>query len=99
MILEIVDIRIHAGQQAAFEAALKEGIATTLSRSPGFISARVQHGIESPERYMVFIEWQTLEDHMQGFRNGPLYPVWRGLVGGFFASPPGMEHFSAVALG
>lgn len=99
MILEIVDIRIHPGQQAAFEAALKQGIATTLSQSPGFISARVQHGIESPERYMVFIEWQTLEDHMQGFRNGPLFAVWRGLVGPFFASPPAMEHFEAVALG
>jgi len=96
MILEIVDIRIHAGQQAAFEAALKQGIATTLSQSPGFISARVQHGIESPERYQVFVEWHTLEDHMQGFRNSPLFQVWRGLVGGFFASPPAMEHFTAV---
>lgn len=96
MILEVVDIRIHPGQQAGFEAALKEGIATTLAQSAGFISARVQHGIESPERYLVFIEWRTVEDHMQGFRNGPLFPVWRNLVGPFFASPPGMEHFTAV---
>lgn len=98
MILEVVDIRIHAGQQAAFEAALRQGIATTLSQSPGFVSARVQHGVESPERYLVFIEWQALEDHMVGFREGPLFAVWRGLVGPFFASPPAMEHFSAVAL-
>ncbi|MBI3347536.1 MAG: antibiotic biosynthesis monooxygenase [Burkholderiales bacterium] len=97
MILEIADFRIQPGQQAAFEAALREGIATTLSQSPGFIRAQVQHGVESPERYLLLVEWQTLEDHMQGFRNGPLFPVWRGLVGGFFASPPSMEHFQAVA--
>ena len=98
MILEVVDIRIHAGQQAAFEAALREGIATTLSQSPGFISARVQHGVESPERYLVFIEWRALDDHMVGFRQGPLFQVWRTLVGPFFASPPAMEHFETVSI-
>lgn len=96
MILEIADFRIHPGQQAGFEAALKEGIATALSQSPGFISARVQHGIESPERYLLLVEWQTVEDHMQGFRNGPLFAVWRGLIGSYFASPPSMEHFQAL---
>ena len=97
MILELADFRIHPGQQAAFEAALREGIATTLSQSPGFISARGQRGIESPERYLLQVEWQTLDDHMQGFRNGPLFPVWRGLVGGYFAGPPHVEHFDTVA--
>lgn len=96
MILEIADFRIQPGQQAAFEAAIREGIATALSQSPGFIRASVQHGVESPERYVLLVEWQTLEDHMQGFRNGPLFAVWRGLVGGFFASPPSMEHFQAL---
>ena len=96
MILEIADIRIQPGQQAAFEAAISEGIATALSQSPGFISARVERGIESPERYMLFVEWQTLDDHMHGFRNGPLFAVWRSLVGGFFAGPPNVEHFQAI---
>jgi hypothetical protein len=45
---------------------------------------------------VLLVEWQTLQAHMQGFRNGPLFPVWRGHVGSFFASPPSMEHFTAV---
>lgn len=97
MILEIADFRIQPGQQAAFEAAIREGIGKALSQSPGFIRASVQRGVESPERYVLLVEWQTLEDHMQGFRNGPLFAVWRGLVGGFFAGPPSMEHFQALA--
>lgn len=96
MILEIADFRVLPGQQAAFEAALQRGIAEALSQSPGFIRASVQRGLESPERYVLLVEWQTLEAHMQGFRNGPLFPVWRGHVGSFFASPPSMEHFTAV---
>ncbi len=97
MILEIAEILIHPGQQAAFEAALREGIANALSKSPGFLRVSVQHGLESPERYVLLIEWQTLEDHTEGFRNGPLFAVWRSHIGSFFASPPRVEHFQAVA--
>ena len=96
MVLEIADFRILPGQQDAFQAALQLGIAEALSQSPGFIRASVQRGLESPKRYVLLVEWQTLEDHMQGFRNGPLFAVWRGHIGGFFASPPSMEHFTAV---
>ncbi|TXI22710.1 MAG: antibiotic biosynthesis monooxygenase [Roseateles sp.] len=93
MILEIADIRIQPGQQAAFEAALREGIDSALSQAEGFISAQVVRGIESPERYLLRVEWQSLEAHTQGFRGGPLFPKWRAIVGGFFAQPPQVEHF------
>ena len=56
MILEIADIRIHPGQQAAFEEAIARGIATVISRAKGFRSATVHRGIESPERFVLQIE-------------------------------------------
>ncbi len=96
MILEIADIRIAPGQQAAFEAAIQHGIATVISKAQGFRTARVQHGIESPERYVLMIEWDTLEDHTVHFRGGELFPQWRAIVGPFFASPPVVEHFNAL---
>jgi len=96
MILEIADIRIAPGQQAAFEEAIQRGIACVVSQAEGFISAKVQHGIESPERYVLMIEWATLEDHTEHFRGGPLFPQWRAIVGGFFAAPPTVEHFVLV---
>ena len=96
MILEIADIRIHKGQQAEFEAAIRHGMATVLPKAQGFISARVQHGIESPERYVLLIEWATLEDHTVGFRGGELFAQWRAIVGPFFDGPPNVEHFNVV---
>ena len=96
MILEIADIRIAPGQQAAFEAAIQHGIDTVISKAQGFRTARVQHGIESPERYVLMIEWDTLEDHTVHFRGGELFPQWRAIVGPFFASPPVVEHFNAL---
>jgi heme-degrading monooxygenase HmoA len=96
VILEIADIRIAAGQQAAFEVAIQHGIATVASRARGFRGAKVNHGIESPERYILQIVWDTLEDHTVHFRGGPLFAEWRAIVGPFFAQPPVVEHFTLV---
>lgn len=96
MILEIADIRIPAGQNAAFEAAVEHGLATVASQAKGFKGATVNRGIESPERYVLQIFWDTLEDHTVGFRQGPLFAQWRAIVGPFFAVPPVVEHFELV---
>ncbi len=87
---------IQPGQQVAFEQAIRHGIATVASKAQGFLNARVQHGIESPERYVLMIEWATLEDHTVHFRGGPLFAEWRAIVGPFFAGPPTVEHFNLV---
>lgn len=96
MILEIADIRIPPGQNAAFEAAIQHGIATVASKAKGFKSGTVHRGIESTERYVLQIVWETLEDHTVGFRQGPLFGEWRAIIGGFFAQPPHVEHFELV---
>ena len=96
MILEIADIRIHPGQQAAFEAAIERGLATVISRARGFKGGKVNRGIESPERYLLQIFWETLEDHTVAFRGGPLFAEWRAIVGPFFNGPPHVEHFTLV---
>jgi heme-degrading monooxygenase HmoA len=96
MILEIADIRIPTGQQAAFEAAIAHGLARVVSQARGYKGHKVNHGIENPERYVLQIFWETLEDHTVAFRQGPLFPQWRAIVGPFFAVPPVVEHFTLV---
>ncbi|MDY0748572.1 antibiotic biosynthesis monooxygenase family protein [Paucibacter sp. R3-3] len=96
MILEIADIRIHPGQNAAFEEAIQRGLNTVISKSPGYLRSSVRSGIETPERYVLMIEWATLEDHTVHFRGGPLFPQWREIVGPFFAQPPHVEHFNTL---
>lgn len=98
MILEIADFRILPGQQAAFEAAISKGLAEVLSRADGFRGATLHHGIESPERYVLQVQWATLQDHTEGFRGSPLFTEWRGLIGAFFAGAPQVEHFELPPL-
>ena len=97
MILEIADIRIPPGQQTAFESAIEHGLKTVISQAAGFKGAKVNRCIESPERYVLQIFWQTLEDHTVGFRQGPLFAQWRAIVGPFFAAPPLVEHFELAS--
>jgi heme-degrading monooxygenase HmoA len=97
MILEIADIRIAAGKQAEFDEAIRRGIATVISQARGFRGYKVNKGIESPERYILQIFWDTLEDHTVHFRGGPLFPQWRAIVGPYFAQPPVVEHFTLLA--
>jgi heme-degrading monooxygenase HmoA len=96
MILEIADIRIHPGKGAEFEAAIKRGVDSVIARAKGFRGYKVNKGIESPERYVLMIYWETLEDHTVEFRGGPLFAEWRAVVQPYFAGPPQVEHFTLV---
>ena len=96
MILELADIRIPPGQNAAFEEAIERGLRTVIAHSGGFAGFKVNRGIESPERYILHIFWHTLEDHTVGFRQSAEFAQWRAIVGPFFASPPVVEHFELV---
>lgn len=96
MILEVADIQIHPGQQAEFEAAVDRGIQATIVEARGFIGYELQHGIESPERYLLMIHWETLENHTVDFRGSPAFAEWREIVGPFFAAPPRVAHFNSA---
>ncbi len=97
MILELADIRIQTGQQAAFDEAIKRGVETVISKAKGFQGYRVNKGIESPERYILQIFWATLENHTVDFRQSAAFADWRAIVGPFFAAPPAVEHFNLLA--
>jgi heme-degrading monooxygenase HmoA len=99
MILEVADIRIGEGRQAEFEAAIARGLSTVIANAHGYLRSSVQHGIESPARYLLMIEWATLEDHTVGFRESPAFADWRAIVGPFFAEPPKVEHFALAVTG
>lgn len=97
MILELADIRIQSGQQAAFDEAIQRGVEQVISKAKGFQGYKVNKGIESPERYVLQIFWETLENHTIDFRQSPAFAEWRAIVGPFFAGPPTVEHFSLLA--
>lgn len=97
MILEIADIRVTPGTQPAFEAAIEKGIKDVIQKARGFRGYKLNKGVESPERYLLMIFWQTLENHTVDFRRSPAFQEWRALVGPYFAGPPVVEHFQLLS--
>jgi heme-degrading monooxygenase HmoA len=97
MILEIADIRIHRGNEAAFDAAITKGVETVIAKAKGFRGYKINKGVESPERYVLMIFWETLENHTIDFRQSTAFADWRAIVGPFFAGPPTVEHFMLLA--
>ena len=99
MILELADIRIYAGQQAAFDQAITRGVSEVISKAKGFKGYSINKGIETPDRYVLQIFWGTLENHTVDFRGSAAFDDWRAIVAPFFASPPTVEHFNLLADG
>ena len=97
MILEHADIRIDPSKAKDFEEAIERGARTVIAHAKGFQGYKVNRSIESPGRYVLTIEWDTLEDHTVGFRESPAFADWRAIVGPFFAAPPVVEHFELVS--
>ena len=97
MILEVADFRIKPGAQAEFDVAIKKGVETVIAKAKGFRGYKVGKGIESAERYLLMIYWDSVENHMVDFRQSPAFQDWRAFVAPYFAAPPAVEHFTFVA--
>jgi heme-degrading monooxygenase HmoA len=97
MILEVADIHTPEGEQVEFERAIRLGLDTVLSKSPGFHSYEVRHSLETPTRYLLLIQWNSLEDHTVRFRESESYTKWSAIVRPFFGRPPEVQHFELVA--
>jgi heme-degrading monooxygenase HmoA len=73
---------------------------TVIARAQGFQSLRLQAGIEQPSTYLLLVEWDSLEDHTEGFRESELFVRCRELIGPYFAAVPVVEHYQApIAIG
>ncbi len=92
MVLEHALIDVKPGTSEAFEAALAEARAV-IGACPGFVSLRLHRGIERTDRYLLLVEWESLEDHTVGFRESQTFVTWRSLIGPYFDSPPDVVHY------
>lgn len=66
-----------------------------IAASPGFMSLAVRKCVETPNRYLLLVEWRTLEDHTVGFRGSDRYKEWRTLLHHFYDPFPTVEHYEA----
>ena len=95
MITEQAVLDVKPGREAEFEAAFATAKAIIGSR-PGFASLQLLRCIEAPSRYLLLVEWETLEDHTEGFRKSAGYEDWKALLHHFYDPFPAVEHYRVV---
>lgn len=95
MILEVAVLTIKPGMASEFEAAFQTA-SPLITAMPGYLSHELQRCLETTDRYLLLVRWQTLEDHTVGFRQSSEYQEWRRLLHHFYDPFPIVEHYESV---
>ena len=95
MILEVAVLDVKQGQESDFEGSFREA-QKIISSMKGYVSHQLKRCIEKPSRYILLVDWETLEDHTIGFRQSKQYQEWRALLHHFYDPFPEVEHYEVV---
>ena len=98
MVLEVALLNLRTGEGAAFELAFAQAQGI-ISSMPGYISHQLQRCLEAPDKYVLLVNWNRLEDHTIGFRQSIQYQEWKRLLHHFYDPFPTVEHFEMAFEG
>lgn len=94
-VLEAAYLQVKPGEEAAFEAAFREA-SPLIAQTSGYAGHTLQRCLEQAGRYLLLVQWQTLEAHTVGFRQSSQYQQWKALLHHFYDPFPVVEHFETV---
>lgn len=92
MILEVAILDITPGREQEYEAAFTKA-SSIIASMPGYQSHDLKRCLEKPNRYLLLVQWETLEDHTEGFRQSEAYQAWKALLHPFYNPFPVVEHY------
>jgi quinol monooxygenase YgiN len=97
MVVEYIRYQIPQERQETFEAAYRDA-AGSLEASDHCLSYELSHGIEESVRYILRIEWDSLEGHEQGFRGSPEFQPFFAAVRPFVDEIEEMRHYDVTSI-
>jgi len=96
LIVEVALLDVKPGLSTEFETAFAQA-QSIISGMSGYISHELKRCIENPDRYLLLVNWVSLEDHTVGFRQSTEYAQWKALLHHFYDPFPRVEHYTAVS--
>jgi heme-degrading monooxygenase HmoA len=97
MILEAVMLKVRPGMEAEYEEAFRHA-SKIISSMQGYISHELQRCREVKGKYLLLVNWETLEDHTVGFRQSNEYQEWKDQLHRFYDPFPTVEHFENILI-
>ncbi|MCM3584794.1 antibiotic biosynthesis monooxygenase [Mesobacillus maritimus] len=95
MVQETFLLEVKPGTEQEFEQAFQKAAALVQS-AKGCIGSELQRCLEQENKYLVAIEWETVEDHLVGFKNSPAFEEMKSLIGSYYLHLPQVEHYQKV---
>jgi len=95
MVQELAILDVIKGKEVEFQAAFKEA-QKLVTQMPGYISHQLSRCVENESRFLLSINWQTLEDHTKGFRESKEYLQWKAMLHHFYDPFPVVEHYEVI---
>lgn len=92
MILEVAILNIKKGLSADYEKAFQEA-QSIISLMKGYISHELKKCVEQEDKYILLVNWETIEDHEIEFRKSDAYQKWKALLHPFYEPFPIVEHY------
>lgn len=96
MILEVAVLDVILGQEVAFQRSFAEA-QKIIASMPGYCSHELKRCMEKPSRYLLLVNWETLEDHTVGFRQSAQYQQWKALLHHYYDPFPEVEHYADLS--
>lgn len=67
-----------------------------LTRAKGYVGHMLTQGVEMPSHFTLIVQWETLEDHTQGFEPSEDHQVFMAGLNAYFAEEPTVNHMRAA---
>lgn len=95
MIVEAVNLDVIPGKEREFETAFRDA-SSIIASMAGYSSHQLQHCLEKQNRYLLLVQWETLEAHTVGFRGSEQYQEWKKRLHHFYDPFPTVEHYELI---
>lgn len=92
MVVEYIRYTVPLERAQEFLAAYRQA-GLVLDADPHCAGYEVARGVEEPERFVVRIEWDSIEGHEQGFRRSPEFRGFFAAVRPFVDQIEEMKHY------
>lgn len=97
MIVEVAILRVRPGAINDFESEFRKA-SPLLAGAPGYIEHELHKCVEAADKYMLLVKWESITDHMVGFRASESCRTWQALLHPYYASAPAVEHYVRIRM-
>lgn len=97
MILEVAILHVKEGLEEEFEADFKKA-GQYISSAKGYIRHSLRKCVEQQNKYLLLVDWESLEDHTVGFRQSAPYQEWKKLLHHYYDPFPVVEHYKSAVV-